>query len=43
MSIITKYKTMASTVDVKTLPYITTNRKHNVKIFKPIKLRYIRL
>jgi len=36
-------KSMASVADMKTLPYITTKRKHIVKIFKPMKLRYFRL
>jgi len=30
---------MASAVDTKTLPYLTTKRKHIIKIFKPINLR----
>jgi len=36
-------KSMASVVDMKTLPYLTTKRKHIVKLFKPMKLRYFRL
>ena len=34
---------MAPAIDTKTLPYIVTKRKRIVKIFKPMKLRYLRL
>ena len=33
----------ASAVDTKTLPYLTTKKKHIVKIFRPRKLHYFKL